>query len=289
MPAPFRTSRTAVVAVVVSLVVHAALLAAFALLRHDEAPSRLVVDTRVGEAHVLQLVQIEPSAKPSAPVYPVSVALTPDPVAGAPAEAGPVVDSGHVPGAVRGHGKAPAEGNGGKGSSFYGVPVQARSVVYVVDRSLSMWRGPLDRARRELTASLAALSTGAEFQVILYNQSARPLEVNGSDQLLPASAADDAMRLIADVCPEGGSDHIAAVRLGLALRPDLLFVVSDGDGLTPAGVRQLTAFNTQRTVIHAIDVGHHPAGGEALRLLAEANRGRSFRPGAGHEARRTAQ
>jgi hypothetical protein len=122
-------------------------------------------------------------------------------------------------------------GTRGHGTSLFGVPGQGSRFVYVIDRSASM--GDDDKlacARRELAASLAALSAADAFEVIVYNQEARSLQGDGERHLVPANSRE-CMKVHArmqSVTAEGASGHGNALRAALRLCPDTLFLVTDG-------------------------------------------------------------
>jgi hypothetical protein len=226
------------------------------------APQRSQDDEPPGqfEAHVLD----------SAPVLPVP--------APAPAAAVAIPEK---PGAGRGTG--PARPDSGKGSgpirtaAFFQVSAPGRSVVYVIDRSISMGiNGALAAAKHELSASLLRLPADARFQVILYNRSAEPLHLDGRNDLLPVTdeLRRQAIRLVEAVRAEGGTGHLAALKRALALRPDVIFFVTDADDLAPEHVRAVTLLNQGHTAIHAIQVGASRGSANGpLALLARSNRG----------------
>lgn len=158
------------------------------------------------------------------------------------------------------------------------APAAARSVVYVVDRSLSMGvSGALDRARRELLAGLDRLPTSTRVQVIFYNRQAAPLHVRGQFGLLPWNDATRAAvtQAVASLQASGSTDHGNALRQGLLLRPDVLYLVTDADDLQPEEVRKATLFNGNRTTIHAVELNAHRNDriDGPLRRLAALNRG----------------
>ncbi len=153
------------------------------------------------------------------------------------------------------------------------APPAARSVVYVLDRSLSMGlNGALARARRETLAGLARLPEGACFQVILYNRQAEPLRVGGRSGLLPADGPtrEAVARELDRVAAAGNTDHARALRQGLLLRPDVLFLVTDADDLSDRDVLEVTRLNAGRTAIHAVELtrGRDDADGPLRRLAA---------------------
>jgi hypothetical protein len=152
-----------------------------------------------------------------------------------------------------------------------------RTVVYVLDRSLSMGpSGALWRAQQELLASLAQLPAGAHFQVILYNRQAEPLFIDGHAGFLPADQRTrDAVARELDRFPAAGNtDHVHALRKALLLRPDVLFLVTDANDLTDKEVLEITRLNISRTAIHTVQLTRNRAGADdPLRRLANYNGG----------------
>src|SRR5579885_3285784 len=185
------------------------------------------------------------------------------------------------------------QGNGG-GPSFFQLAARGQSVVYVIDRSSSMGiNGGLAAARQELLASLERLPETSRFQVILYNRAAEPMAIGGQTGLTPATAAAraEAAARLGAVRAEGSTDHLAALRRALMLRPDVIFFVTDADDLTPLQVRTVTEWNRAvsggRTAIHAIDLGGETAGREPrpLELPARWNGGAWQAPDLGRLSR----
>jgi hypothetical protein len=197
----------------------------------------------------------------------------------------PVNDDGRastmVPAPVVGPAKGPTSRPGGsgpgRGNLLLAAPATARSVVYVVDRSLSMGlNGALARARRELLASLAELAPGSKFQVILYNRQAEPLRIAGRSGYL---SADEATLLavsqeIGQVTAAGNTDHVRALKAALRLQPDVLFLVTDADDLTDPQVQEVTRLNAGHTKIHCVELSRRREDSDGpLRRLAEMNGG----------------
>ncbi len=148
----------------------------------------------------------------------------------------------------------------------------------MIDRSASMGLdGAFTAARRELLACLDHLPPETQFQVIAYNRGAETLRVNGQSGLLTASAARKAQarRLIEGLRAEGGTDHLAALKRALLLRPDAIFFLTDADDLTEAQVRDVTRFNRGWTAIHTVELSRSPrdAAPRPLQMLAAQNRG----------------
>jgi hypothetical protein len=172
-------------------------------------------------------------------------------------------------------GNGPRTKDQGQGSFFAGVG-QARSIVYVIDRSMSMgWRGALDAARRELLASLDRLPAHVRFQVIVYNRTAELL-APGSD-LVEATAEmkrHTAARIEA-LCAEGGTSHLPALRRAIGLAPEVIYFLTDADDLNPRDQQAVTQLNRGRCAIHVIELNtsNRDRPGMPLQELARTNRG----------------
>jgi hypothetical protein len=162
-------------------------------------------------------------------------------------------------------------------TAFFGVPAVGKSVVFVIDRSASMGLdGRLDRARREVAASLRLLPPAARFQVIAYNRAAEPLRANGLYGLLPATpdAVAAAVAALDSLTAEGATDHLRALKAALTLRPDVIYFLTDEDDLTWADVRAVTQLNRGTVCMHALCLVPTPPGRETpMQALARANRG----------------
>ena len=163
----------------------------------------------------------------------------------------------------------------GTATQFYGVPAIGKSVVFVIDRSASMGLdGRLDRARRELAASLHRLPATARFQVIAYHRMAETLVLDGQRHLVAATptAIDAAIAFVERLSPEGATDHAAALRNALALEPDVIYFLTDDDDLTASQVHDITRRNRRRACIHTLCFVR-PYDSAALAELARQNGG----------------
>lgn len=149
-------------------------------------------------------------------------------------------------------------GNGAGGAiSFFGVAARGKSVVYVLDRSISMGlSGALAAMGRELSASLDRLPEDAHFQVVFYNRHAERLRVAGRTDLLPASKTNkqEVARLLESLKAEGSTEHLPALKLALSLQPDVIYFLTDADDLRGEHVRAVTQLNRGRTSIHTIEL-----------------------------------
>jgi hypothetical protein len=175
-------------------------------------------------------------------------------------------------------GGASGSGNRDGVGAYFGQAAKGQSVVFVIDRSLSMGlSGALRLAKRETAACLEQLSPAVKFQVIFYNRHAEPLRMNGSSQLRAAEPeyVTEVKHLIENLRAEGGTDHLRALKEAIHLKPDVIFMVTDADGLTQETVDGATRINNGKASIYCIEVtnGSDDRASPIFRRLAEANRG----------------
>ena len=167
------------------------------------------------------------------------------------------------PGAGGGGGSGGGSGGGtgrgvGPGTEFFGTREHARSFAYVIDCSGSMAiQGSLDVAKRELIASLNQLPPDASFGVIFYSLHATVLsDPTGQRGLMPATRGNKARvgTQLSVISPDGGTDHMIALRAALALRPEVIFFLTDADLMTNSEVAALLS-EAGRTRIQAVEFG----------------------------------
>ncbi|WP_435009487.1 vWA domain-containing protein [Tundrisphaera lichenicola] len=156
-------------------------------------------------------------------------------------------------------------------ASFFGIRAEGRVFVFVVDRSGSMIDADrLDRAKAELRRSVGSLQSPQRFKVIFYND--RPLPMPG-DFTKPADYPSKAQlaRWMNFVEPEGETDPRSALALALAMRPDAVFLLSDG-AFPPGTADSVVKFNPKKVPIHCVDLAGG-AGGDDLRKIAQDSGG----------------
>jgi len=117
------------------------------------------------------------------------------------------------------------------GPEFFGLGSQARGarrIVYVVDRSGSMMT-TLHGVINELKESISRLRRTQKFHVIFFNSGA-PLE-NPPGRLVSAIRAqkEELFDFLDQVFPEGATNPEPAMRRALALEPDLIYFLTDGE------------------------------------------------------------
>jgi hypothetical protein len=160
-------------------------------------------------------------------------------------------------------------------TQVYGLEGQGSRFVYVFDRSLSMKGAPLAAAKRELLASLKKLDRVHQFQIVFYNErpkTMQPPQMHFADE----NGLRQAESFVGGVIADGGTDHLAALKVALRMGPDVVFLLTDADE-PPLSARQLE--EVQRAgngaMIHVIEFKSGPASGKTsfLRKVAEQNRG----------------
>jgi hypothetical protein len=282
-----------------SLTLHVATLAGLTAVagRPSENAGPVVIDTRAKDGHPVAVVMLDvpaprppvAGAQPPPPLPPMPVAQPsmPPPVGPGgvrtvahtePPPAAPTVEGPPPSGVARPPPAAPAVSvPPGAVTAFFGVPAVGKSVVFVIDRSATMGlAGRLDRARREVAASLRLLPPSAKFQVVAYHRAAEPLRLAGRGGLLPATpeAVAAAVAALEGLAAEGGTDHVRALGAALALRPDVIYFLTDEDDLTPDVVKAVTRLNRERACIHALCLAPSRGRGETpMQVLARESRG----------------
>lgn len=187
------------------------------------------------------------------------------------------------PGAGGGGGVGAGSGGGtgkgiGAGTEFFGVRERANSFAYVIDCSGSMAsRNSLDHAKRELMASLGQLPPDARFGVVFYNLQATVFsDPAGRKTLMAATAANKARvaTQLERVAPDGGTDHMLALRTALEMKPEVIFFLTDADLMTRSNVADILGeVGTARIQAVEFGIGTGMNGSEPLQKLSATTGG----------------
>ena len=145
---------------------------------------------------------------------------------------------------------------------MFGLVAEGYKFVYVFDRSGSMGgdgSASLRAVKAELLASLKNLDTVHQFQVIFYNERPALFNPTGSPGRLcfATDANKEAVgRFLDTIAADGGTDHLAALRMATNLRPDAIFFLTDGDEpvLSPAELDKVERW-AAGIIIHTIEFG----------------------------------
>ncbi len=167
---------------------------------------------------------------------------------------------------------------GGPVGSLWGVGEgqQAHTIVYVMDRSGSMAE-TFSLLQRELMRAIGSLDEEQLFNVIWFNEGPSSLL---SERMLAATIDNKrvAFDAIDKIYPSGQTQPMGAIKEGLDFKPDVLFLLSDGDFgedneritrmIERRNENKATTINTILFVYDTVGDGER-----VLRAIAEANNG----------------
>ncbi len=188
---------------------------------------------------------------------------------------GKKVGKGIALGGGLGNGVGNGQGNG-SGSQFFELSTAGTKFVYVLDGSGSMTephseaRTRLERVKQELTNSIGGMPDEMEFFVIFFNRIAVPMP---AEKLQPATLGNK--RKYLEWCWKvkggGGTDPGDALKKALELKPDVIYLLTDGVFKEDA-VRDVTKLNSRGVSIHTFCFGD-AAGESVLKEIARKNGG----------------
>lgn len=170
-------------------------------------------------------------------------------------------------------------------TTVFGVEGEGTRFIYVFDRSASMngQEGrPLRAAKKEIVGSLESISPVHEFQIIFYNENPLPFGgISGRGPTLYRGDAQSklkAQRFVNDVQAIGGTKHVSALLMALAMAPDVIFFLTDADrpALPQRTIEELqTKASRAGATIHCIQFGTGPrqGGGKWIESLASGTLG----------------
>ena len=112
---------------------------------------------------------------------------------------------------------------------FFGIRARGQFFVYVVDCSGSMIDDDrMPRATIELRRSVFGLREPQRFEVIFYNHESIPMPGGPIPRPADQQSKEQLRSFLRLVDPDGGTDPRLAVKQALSLRPDAVFLLSDG-------------------------------------------------------------
>lgn len=168
-------------------------------------------------------------------------------------------------------------------TKVFGVAGEGTRFVYVFDRSGSMngFGGrPLASAKAELLASLDDLDRVHQFQIIFYNEQPQIFNPDRSTPRLvwaDDASKEKARRFVRGIRADGGTRHVAALKLALGMGPDVIFFLTDADE-PRLSVEELTSIRRRNrgSSINTIEFGFGPQSSRSnfLTRLAHENGGR---------------
>lgn len=173
-------------------------------------------------------------------------------------------------------------------TTFFGTPVQANRVVFVIDNSSSMKNGRLEKALEELVISVESMTLRQSFYVIFVSDQPYPMFYpQAAPALVPATKQNKRLlrEWLGRVILASGKNReiITAMDMAAALGPEAVFLLWDGDMKYSDKVRRdvlthLTRPNQWRFAIHTLGMGVTSLDAEYnLTTIAQANGG-TYRP-----------
>ncbi len=164
-------------------------------------------------------------------------------------------------------------------ASFFGIRARGLFFIYVVDCSGSMIDDDrLPRATIELRRSVFALKEPQKFEVIFYNEESIPMPGGPIPRTADLQTKNLLMSWLRLIEPDGGTAPLPSMKQALSLRPDAVFLLSDG--AFPDGTdREIARFNARKIPIHCIDLTGGLAGDQLKRIAAASGGKYASKPG----------
>ncbi len=162
------------------------------------------------------------------------------------------------------------DAKGKAAADFFGITAGGNDFVFVVDMSGSMQGSRWRRARNELRRSIESLDENQRFFIVLYSTDAYPMPAQG---LLAAKKrnVEEAIHWLFKVEPQGSTNPLPAVLLAAQLKPDAIFLLSDGD-FSPLVATQISAFQAKALPVHTIGFESR-VGERSLKLISDETHG----------------
>jgi Mg-chelatase subunit ChlD len=183
-----------------------------------------------------------------------------------------------------------SKGGPGKEGTFFGVRAKGRKFVYIVDCSGSMSGGPFSRVCDELVSSIKDLTKKQSFYVLFFNESSIPMFGLQDSKMMLAKDKNIAKleNWVLDFRVDGGTDPTEALQNALAMDPDAIFFLTDGEipqeiplmlmklnkQMKPPSSKSAKTKSTLMTVVPINTIGFENSSGELiLKLIAKENDG----------------
>ncbi len=164
-------------------------------------------------------------------------------------------------------------------TTYYGIPLCAKRVVFVLDTSGSMRGQPLEAAKMALLKTVESLPEAVNFDIVMFDKTATVWQPRLVPATLPLKQMA-AQTVIARGMQVGTASH-AALNAAFNLDPEVIYFLSDGEPTDGQPVQIVEAMSernrTRRITIHTIGVVTQRGGGAGLTFfmkpLAEHNWG----------------
>ena len=157
--------------------------------------------------------------------------------------------------------------------SFFGTPGKGRRFIFIIDRSGSMGVNRLQAAKSELLKTLQKLPSGSQFMIYFFDHRAEPMPVNGLLTANPRTIAW-AGQWVRARDAGGGTDPTQALEWAFELRPDTVWLLSDGRFAHGETILKQLARDNPKQAARINTLAFHDRSGEpSLRAIAMANGG----------------
>jgi hypothetical protein len=122
---------------------------------------------------------------------------------------------------------------------------------------------PLAAAKAQLLASLASLESVHQFHVLFFNHEVQLWDLTGGQQRLPFATDSNkrsAARFVQGVSAGGGTVRLTPLLRALALRPDVVFFLTDADDQMSTSETDdaIAAARRNGTAVQVIEFGRGP-------------------------------
>ena len=178
---------------------------------------------------------------------------------------------------INGGGQGNGRASTGKSAStsFYGIRSNGNRFAFVCDVSGSMKGAPFAQLIQELQQSITHLPPYAQFYVVFFNSDVYPLYwPQPVASMVPAIAANKArlQTWMGHVSPGGGTYAFEAIHAAFNVRPDTIFLLTDGAFHDEEEVmKAFKSMGQQRPAsVHTVSIGRSSV---VLQQIAKMNRG----------------
>ena len=180
-------------------------------------------------------------------------------------------------------------------TGVFGIVSEGTRFIYVFDQSESMnstfsyqTEGqtvfsitPLAAAKAELLRSLNDLDEQQQFHMLFYNHQVWPFDTgnNNNNKLISANAKnrEAAIQFVNNVYGVGQTNHVPALEIAIRLKPDVIFLMTDGeekDDPSRDQLKRLRNLNNGHAKINVVQFCYEARSSGTLVQLANENGGK---------------
>lgn len=165
---------------------------------------------------------------------------------------------------------------GGKTSiSLFGGTGSGNKFTFIFDRSGSMTGHQMETSKKQLIMALQSLKSHNEFSIVFFDHLPE-MYSGGMQKAIPINISK-ASSYVDGISTRGGTEHIPALQMGIKLRPDCIFFLTDGEFVGDEKQQLVDikqhAKGIQINVIQLGDNQKEPSPDSFLRQLAQQNNG----------------